>query len=275
MRARFVVLCSIAVAILGALVFTLRATGLAHAAEATPGAPHPGPNDQAVVVELFTSEGCSSCPAADEVLARFERTQPVHGVRVVPLAFHVDYWDELGWPDAFASASFTARQGTYATQDRMYTPQAVVDGKTELVGSDVGALRRALEQAARQPHAPIGIVVRTKGGTIDADVHVGQLPAGATDGATFTVFVALTQAHATVRVLRGENAGRALQHTAIVRALQKAGVLDARGGDVQARFRIPSGVQAAELRVVAFAQRGGDHAIVGSTEGQLGPGGAP
>src|SRR5262245_32430137 len=134
MRKRNVALASLAGVAAGALGFALRTTDPVRAAEAPPAARPTNLSEKAVpvIVELFTSEGCSSCPPADEVLARLERTQPISGAMIVPLAFHVDYWDDLGWPDPFASASFTSRQGTYAVHGRMYTPQAVVDGRTEL-----------------------------------------------------------------------------------------------------------------------------------------------
>jgi hypothetical protein len=262
MQARYLLLLgSLAGAVLGVAAF-------AKAPEPVGAAPRRS-RDQPVVVELFTSEGCSSCPAADDVLARFERTQPVPGVRIVPLAFHVDYWDELGWPDPFASPSFTSRQGTYSTAGRVYTPQAIVDGRTELVGSDASGLRRAVERAALGPHASIDVVVRSTGEAVQADVRVGALPPGPLHGSSdATVFVALTQAHATVQVLRGENAGKTLQHTAIVRTMQNAGTVGVGGGEVHAALRVPSGIQPAQLRVVAFVQRNTDHAVLGSTEGQ-------
>ncbi len=257
MQARYPVLGALGAALCGA-VASVKAS--------EPGSPPRSGPAVPVVVELFTSEGCSSCPAADDVLARFERTQPAPGARVVPLAFHVDYWDELGWADRFASPSFTSRQQTYATGGRLYTPQAVVDGKTQFVGSDASALRGAVERAALRPHAGIAMIVRTKGDSLESDVHVGQLPS--TNGSSSAVvFVALTQMRATVRVLRGENAGKTLQHTAIVRELREAGSIAARGGDVHATFRVPPAIPLTELRVVAFVQRTADDEIVGAAQG--------
>lgn len=222
--------------------------------------------DATVIVELFTSEGCSSCPPADGVLARLEESQPVLGARVVPLEFHVDYWDELGWPDPFATPSFTERQRKYATlEGRLYTPQAVVDGRTELVGSNASALERAIAQAAPRPHASIEIGCERKDLSVEVTVHVGPLPASAEHSSSeASVLVTLTQSRATMRVLRGENGGRTLDHTAVVRELETAGMVSLRGGDARATLRLPAGIPTEQLRVVAFAQRARDRQIVGS-----------
>src|SRR6266850_4536488 len=99
-----------------------------------------------VVVELFTSEGCSSCPPADDLLTALAKEQPIAGVRVIPLGMNVTYWDELGWKDPASLKGATDRQQRYGASwgtDRIYTPQAVVDGGQELVGSDAGGLKRA------------------------------------------------------------------------------------------------------------------------------------
>ena len=106
-----------------------------------------------VVVELFTSEGCSSCPPADELLAKLDKTQLIAGVEIIPLEFHVDYWNELGWTDPFSSSLFSERQNSYARafgNGRIYTPQMVVDGGAEFVGSNSGRAYEAIRRAARR-----------------------------------------------------------------------------------------------------------------------------
>ena len=104
----------------------------------------------AVLVELFTSEGCSSCPPADAVLARLHRQQPVAGVELIVLSEHVDYWNSLGWKDPFSDARFSERQSDYG--GRVYTPQAVVDGRIDVLGSDERAIVTAVTAAARERH---------------------------------------------------------------------------------------------------------------------------
>src|SRR5712691_315708 len=113
-----------------------------------------------ILVELFTSEGCSDCPPADTVLGQLIRTQPIGGAEIIGLGEHVDYWDRLGWKDRFSSAALTGRQQLYQARFRtesIYTPQIVVDGRAELVGSDTNAARRAIERSLTSPHGVVRI----------------------------------------------------------------------------------------------------------------------
>src|SRR5262245_17840110 len=143
----------------------------------------------AVLVELFTSEGCSSCPPADRTLAFLSENQPVRDVEIIPLAFHVDYWDRLGWKDPFSSALFTQRQEKYAQHfqiDSAYTPQMVVDGESQFVGSQQGKANNEIAEA--------GARVKGKVDAFLADgmikVNVVDLP----DHKDSTVFLAVTEA---------------------------------------------------------------------------------
>src|SRR5438034_10624758 len=113
-----------------------------------------------ILVELFTSEGCSDCPPADTVLGQLIRTQPIGGAEIVGLGEHVDYWDRLGWKDRFSSAALTGRQQLYQTRfgtESIYTPQMVVDGRAEFVGSDAPAARKAIEKALALPHRRVSL----------------------------------------------------------------------------------------------------------------------
>src|SRR5213083_200276 len=115
-----------------------------------------------VIVELFTSEGCSSCPPADDVLTRLVTTQPVPGAEIIALGEHVDYWDRLGWKDRFSSAALTGRQQGYQTRfntDSIYTPQMIVDGRAQFVGSDAAAARKAIARTLSGAHGVVAVAI--------------------------------------------------------------------------------------------------------------------
>ncbi len=197
-----------------------------------PGAPEKPA--QPVVVELFTSEGCSSCPPADALLLKLDRMQPIPGALVIPLSEHVDYWDHLGWKDPFSSAVFSRRQESYAERfhmDSVYTPQAVIDGTSEALGSDASQVRNAILRSLNTDKLQVRIspVFRSSRGA--PAVHVEVEPwgkSGNRGGAQ--VKVALAESSVVSDVLRGENSGRKLEHVAVVRSLVDIGRLDAAGG---------------------------------------------
>src|SRR5437763_119478 len=186
-----------------------------------------------VVVELFTSEGCSSCPPADALLARLEREQPVAGAEVVALAQHVDYWNDLGWADPFSSHEFSERQSEYAGafgNDGVYTPQMIVDGRTEFPGGESGKAFETIAQAAREPKAEVSLARAAEqadaGDALRLSVRVMRLPK-LTDGDAADVLLAVTESDLSSDVARGENAGRRLTHVCVVRALTKIGYVSA------------------------------------------------
>jgi hypothetical protein len=174
-----------------------------------------------VLVELFTSEGCSSCPPADALLRTLDNTQPVAGVQLIVLGEHVDYWDDLGWKDTYSSHAFTVRQQTYADRLRVdgpYTPQMVVDGNFQFVGSDRERANQAFEKARALPKVMIKISsLKVENGTLRAHIETDALPSPA------EVFIALALDHAQSQVLHGENGGHRLEHVAVVRNLVKLG----------------------------------------------------
>jgi hypothetical protein len=172
-----------------------------------------------VVVELFTSEGCSSCPPADALLSRLAAEQPVAGAWIIPLGMHVTYWDRLGWKDPASLPAATARQQDYGRvfgEDRVYTPQAVVDGREEVVGSSAAGVTRAVAAAAKRPHARVSLAASlTPAGTIVARVDVADVPSEVKE--TLRTLVLVTEDGLSSVVTRGENGGRTLRHDAVVR----------------------------------------------------------
>lgn len=188
-----------------------------------------------VLVELFTSEGCSSCPPADDVLSRFERTQVVPGVEIIALAEQVDYWNRLGWTDPYSDAAFSERQGGYArsfAKDGVYTPQMIVDGQAEFPGGNRDRALSAIAEAAKAPKARIEITMRgeniadKKTEAIPLSVRIGRLPA-VRNSDTAEVVLAITESNLYSDVPRGENAGRRLQHPSTVRRLSSLGTANA------------------------------------------------
>lgn len=211
-----------------------------------------------IVVELFTSEGCSSCPPADRLLADIVKTAP-DGVEIIALSEHVDYWDGLGWRDPFSSKLFTERQNKYAEQfgpDRVYTPQMIVDGATEFVGSDRAQLMKAIADARTRAKASVAMAWRGAG---SLNVTVSGA-AKASD-----VMLAITEDGLSVDVKRGENAGHTLPHVRVVRSLVKIGQTDGAGAfSVTVPAAIQAGWKAASLRATVFVQTRGLGPITGA-----------
>lgn len=213
-----------------------------------------------VVVELFTSEGCSSCPAADAALRELAQAQSVPGVEVIALGEHVDYWNRLGWKDGFSSSAYTERQRQYASGfgSGSYTPQAVVNGRYELVGSRRAELAATVARAARAPQAAVSVAVA--GGT--AQVRVGSLPAGT---APAEVLLAITESGLASQIGRGENSGLLLHHAAVVRRLVSLGRVGADGAFAASpALSLPADWKRPNLRVVALVQEVASRRIVGA-----------
>jgi len=172
-----------------------------------------------VLVELFTSEGCSSCPPADALLAELAAGRVAVGAEVVPLSLHVDYWNRLGWRDPFSSAAFSERQQLYASRRGLYTPQMVVDGGADLVGSDRAGASRAISAAARTSKTPLELRVAASPAGLQVRVAAPPLPRGSREA---DLLLAVTEDGLVSDVARGENAGRKLPHAAVVRLLTRA-----------------------------------------------------
>ena len=229
----------------------------------------PPPSRARVVVELFTSEGCSSCPPADDLLRRLIHEQPVAGVEVIALSEHVDYWDHLGWRDSFSSSQFTRRQEGYLDRfdgNGMYTPQVVIDGRFQTVGSNWTAIRSMLADAARAPKAVVDLTAQSVPGALAIRVDVRDLPADA-PRRDVDVLLAVVEGALTSDVTRGENARRRLEHDAVVRKLETIGTLprDARAGSFSATVKTSPRWTPAGIRVVAFLQHRQTRQILGAS----------
>jgi hypothetical protein len=189
----------------------------------------PSGKSMPVIVELFTSEGCSSCPPADALLKELSEDQPVKGAQIVALEEHVDYWNHLGWSDPFSSDFYSQRQNEYAQvfgRDGVYTPQMVVDGQTEFVGSHGQAARAAIQKAASLPKADIDIIPATGSmpEKLTFAVTIRNRGAASTRDST-ELWVVVTEKGLQSHVNAGENSGETLKHAAVVRSLRKLDTL--------------------------------------------------
>ena len=187
---------------------------------------------QHVVVELFTSEGCSSCPPADILLQKLDQTQPVPGAFLIVLSEHVDYWDRLGWRDPFSSPLYSRRQEAYTRRfglDSPYTPQVVIDGNSEALGSDAWKIRDAIRKSVTSDkfRVRIGQVFKSTRGTPAVRIQV-EAPHQA-EKRDVRLMIALAENSAISDILRGENKGLHLSHVAVVRSLIDVGRVEPAG----------------------------------------------
>jgi hypothetical protein len=212
-----------------------------------------------VLAELFTSEGCSSCPPADDVLGQVLARQPASNVKVIGLGEHVTYWDRLGWRDRFSATVFTDRQIEYQTRvfrtTSIYTPQLVIDGRFELIGSDVSAIRNAIGQAMRSTKGSIRIEASLTG-TSEVDVRIAAELGNVGARHDAEVMLGIVEDNLSTNVGWGENGGRVLKHAAVARTLDSVAVVPAEEQTVSLMKRIPldSAWDPANLSVIAFVQ---------------------
>ena len=212
-----------------------------------------------VVVELFTSEGCSSCPPADEMLDRLERT--VSGVRVIALEEHVDYWNNLGWKDRFSAPIFHARQNDYAQffqSDSIYTPQMVVNGHVQFVADDAGRAAYEINHAASSPQYGLRLQPQhnTKDPSLtDLTIYVKSNRTDKPEPAD--VYLAISETRLSSNVQQGENAGRMLRHGPVVRSFGVIGNIEARRFNevgLKSTLKIPADWNPDHLRAIVFVQ---------------------
>jgi hypothetical protein len=213
-------------------------------------------------VELFTSEGCSDCPPADTFLRTLDSTQPVPGAQLIVIEEHVDYWDDGGWRDPFSSHAFTVRQSDYVNRMRLasaYTPQMVVDGTYQFVGSDRRSAAKAFESERSNPKVEVRITsAKLENDRTILHVDTDAVPVKA------EVLVAIAADRADTQVLKGENGGRHLEHVAIVKSLEKVGKAE-KGEAFSKDVSISAKALAQMSRVIVFVQEPNQGKILGAT----------
>jgi len=186
---------------------------LISACSSAEGDPAPAGAEGPVVIELFTSQGCSSCPPADRLLSKLAQAGDLGGKQVAPLSFHVDYWNDLGWNDPYSLPAWTERQRQYASalgDDRVYTPELVVGGGAGMVGSNLVAITSAIAKAPRPALLPA-----------TATWSAASVEVTATAPADADVLVAVWEGHRSIKVTRGENSGSTLANDRVVRRLDR------------------------------------------------------
>jgi hypothetical protein len=249
MKSIKILLPTAAVAILALSSFTYK-----HSSKLT------GADKGFAVIELFTSEGCSSCPPADAVVAKIEKEST--GKPIYILAFHVDYWNRLGWKDGFSSAAYSERQNQYArwlNLSSVYTPQIVINGHTEFVGSEEGTLRNAIRtNLAKDAAAQISLTnIKINQDKVDLQYQTQGRIGNA------ILLLAVIQKNAQTKVERGENAGHTLSHVQIVRGIESISLKADKG---PASIELPKGFEAHGSEIIAFVQNTSNGEITGATK---------
>jgi hypothetical protein len=231
-----------------------------------------------VLVELFTSEGCSSCPPADALLAQFEAQQPISGAEVVALEEHVDYWNQQGWLDPFSSAQWTERQQKYAASRRdeqIYTPQMVINGHAQFVGSHESQARHEIEQAALQPGMEISLEATPAEKKDAARFKVAVAALSSNDaGDQAEVWLAVTESGLHSAVKAGENSGRDVHHADVIRILHKLGAADAHKSpsfSAEHTVKLDHSWNRQNLRTIAFVQEKRSLRVLGARSIRIEP----
>jgi hypothetical protein len=224
--------------------------------------PSPLPADaRPVIVELFSSEGCSSCPPAEAWLAAVDRGQSIDGVAVLALEEHVDYWDRLGWRDMFALPQFSERQRAYSrvlADTRVFTPEVVIDGHAVVENGDEDQAAHDMRASAAEPRARVDLVRHGDHVTID----VSEIPGYELEPSE--VWLAITESGLASTVTEGENAGKRLAHAPVVRALHRVGVVRQSSFHGETALDVDATWAPRALRIVAFVPRARSKRIVGA-----------
>jgi hypothetical protein len=212
------------------------------------------------VLELFTSEGCSSCPPADDLMAKIQSEAGMKPIYI--LAYHVDYWDRQGWKDKFSSADFSNRQtqyGNWLNVSPIYTPQLIINGKTQFIGSDESAIRKEISaELSSSSNTTLTIQTQQNGSELTVRYQVSN----ATNNSS--LLIAVLQKNAQDKVERGENAGRTLFYVQIVRKLQTESLNNP--GGVSKVIELPKDFNRQNWEVVCFIQDQGNGRISAAAE---------
>lgn len=254
MQIRFV--CAVSLALLAAPLKPYAATSDSSGSAAP---------SSVAIVELFTSEGCSSCPPADSLLRQINLKETDAGQLIIGISEHVTYWNDLGWKDPYSSPTFTERQSVYASRlssEGSYTPQMVLNGRDQFVGSDGSALERALRDDTRKEHVALRIVSSTNSSDgVDVRFSVAGKPSKPLD-----IIAVVADDTDRSNVLRGENSGRQLQHVSVARSLTRVAMLRD-DGEQSVHVSLSGGFSgngAAGHHLILFAQEPHQGAILGA-----------
>jgi len=224
-----------------------------------------------VLVELFTSEGCSTCPPADSLLARLEDKQPIPGALIIAFEEHVDYWNHDGWFDPYSDAEWTMRQQDYAAvfkSEGVYTPQMVVDGQSQFIGSGINQAAKAISEGAQRVKTEVSLtsaVARPNGPAL-LTIKIAKL-ANPSEKDTVDVWLAVAESGLHSAVTAGENSGKNLHHASVLRSLRKIGAADrtqpvSYATTVNVKFK--AGWKRSSLRLVVFVQERKSRKILGA-----------
>lgn len=213
-----------------------------------------------VLVELFTAQGCPSCPAAEKMLAELENQQPFGEAELITLAFHVDYWDGVGWKDEFASTLFTQRQRVYDRKFRtgkIYTPQMVVDGDIEFIGSKMDKAEKAVQRTVKNTKAKISLAIKDE----KLKIKISDLP----EHEDATVYLAYAENGINTRVKSGQNAGKDLENVSLVRNLNGLGRImpNENSFELETILQIQKDWKRENLKFVVFIQENSRRNVIG------------
>jgi len=223
-----------------------------------------------VLVELFTSEGCSSCPPADDLLARLQHDQPIPGAEIIALGLHVDYWDQQGWHDRFSSPDYTQRQKDYQLRFKtsdIFTPQIVVAGAAQFNGTDAQGISKAIAATTESPTLPLELAdIKINGRRVTATLRAGS----ALQPSPGDLYAALVDPADSTDVRGGENKGHTLHHASVVRTLTRiASLKDLARGPVNVNLKAPD--DPAKMHLIVFAQKPDAGPVLGAASASIAP----